>query len=423
MLSPYRSVLATPGARLWSVAGFVARMPISMVTLAIVLLIAGRTGSYGLAGTVSAAYMVATALSAPMLARLIDAWGQARVLVPSVLVFALGLGWLIVAVERSWPSPIAYVFAAVAGACYPPIGACVRARWAAALRESAALHTAYSFEAVVDEAIYMAGPVIVTVLATSVNETLGVAVVIIFALAGGAWLASMRETEPPARGSNRLATDTEAMGWGWLAMLVLAAVCLGALFGSTEVVTVAFAQEHGHRALAGPLLAAWAAGSLIAGVITGSVHWKATAMRRYRLGALGMACVMLPLPFVGSIPLLAVVLFLAGFAISPTLVACVSLVQSHVPPSRLTEGITWVMTGVGLGVAPGAAIAGRLIDAYGASAAYGVPAVGGALAAVVASLTPARRDRRRPPADPSGECRQHLGMSPGDARPSYPPAI
>ncbi len=122
------------------------------------------------------------------------------------------------------------------------------------------------------------------------------------------------------------------------------------------------------------------------------MQWKSNALRRYRLGALGMACVMVPLPFVGSIPVLAVVLFLAGFAISPTLVAVVSLVQSHVPATRLTEGITWVMTGVGLGIAPGAAIAGWLIDEYGASTAYFVPVVGGVLAAIVAALTPARRE-------------------------------
>lgn len=364
-----------------------------MVTLAIVLLIAGRTGSYGLAGTVSAAYMVATAVTSPAIARLIDAWGQAKVIVPAVVVFAAGMGGLIIAVERSWPTPVPHILAAIGGAAYPPVGACVRARWAAALGESEALHTAYSLEAVIDEAVFMAGPVLVTVLATSVNETLGIAVVIVFALGGGAWLASLRTTEPLARGSNRVSAETEAMGWGWLSLLVLAAVCLGALFGSTEVITVAFAQEHGHRGLAGALLAAWASGSLIAGIITGSVHWKASALRRYRLGAVAMACVMLPLPFVGTIPLMALVLFLAGFAISPTLVACVSLVQTHVPASRLTEGITWVMTGIGLGVAPAAAIAGRLIDDYGASTAYSVPAVGGALAMLVALLTPAGDDR------------------------------
>lgn len=370
-------------------------MPISMVTLAIVLLIAGRTGSYGLAGTVSAAYMVATALSSPVLGRLMDAGGQARVLAPSVVVFAVAMIGLLVSVEASWPTPVPHVLAAVAGACYPPIGACVRARWAAALDDAAALHTAYSLEAVIDEAVFMTGPVIVTVLAASVNETLGIVGVIGFALSGGLWLASRRSTEPPARGTRRTDASAQTMGWRSLGMLIMGAICLGALFGSTEVVTVAFAQEHGHRALAGPLLAIWATGSCIAGVITGSLG-STSPMRRYRRGAVAMACVMLPLPFVGSIPVMAVVLLLAGFAISPTLVACMSLVQLQVPSSRLTEGITWVSTGIGLGIAPGAAVAGKLVDLYGASLAYSVPVMAGVLAALVAGATPARV-RRLPP--------------------------
>lgn len=390
VLAPYRSVLSTPGARTWSAAGFTARMPISMVTLAIVLLIAGRTGSYGLAGTVSAAYMVTAAVTSPVLARLIDAWGQARVLVPAVTGFAVAMAGLVLVVERSWGTPAPHVLAAAAGACYPPVGACIRARWAAALDDEGALHTAYSLEAVLDEAVFMTGPIIVTVLAASINEALGIVVVIVFALAGGLWLASLRGTQPEPRGTARVDPHGEQLGWSWLSMLILGAVCLGALFGSTEVVTVAFAQENGHRALAGPLLAIWASGSFIAGIITGSVHWAGSTLRRYRLGACAMACVMLPLPFIESLPLMGGVLFLAGFAISPTLVACISLIQSHVPASRLTEGITWVMTGVGLGIAPGAALAGRLIDEYGASTAYFVPVVAGVLAAVVAGATPAR---------------------------------
>ena len=96
-----------------------------------------------------------------------------------------------------------------------------------------------------DEAVFMAGPVIVTMLATSVNEASASSSVIVFALVGGVWLASLRATEPPARGPSRGRPGPRPMGWGWLSMLVLAAICLGTLFGSTEVVTVAFAQEHG----------------------------------------------------------------------------------------------------------------------------------------------------------------------------------
>jgi len=179
---------------------------------------------------------------------------------------------------------------------------------------------------------------------------------------------------------------------------VVAAICFGSLFGAAEVVTVAFTQEQGHPRLAGVLLGIWSAGSLIAGVITGAVRIRSSAMRRYRLGALGMAGAMLPLPFIDDLTLMAVVLFFGGFAISPTMVAAISLVETGVPPTRLTEGITWVTTGIGLGVAPGAAVAGRLIDGYGAAAGFVVPAVGGVLAALTALLTPAQQRAPRPAA-------------------------
>ncbi|MGH3471905.1 MAG: MFS transporter [Nocardioidaceae bacterium] len=390
MLDAYRTIFSTPGAKTFSATGFLARLPISMVTLGIVLLVAGQTGSYGFAGAVSAAYMVATACSSPVLARLVDKWGQHVVLVPCFLGFCVGMALLVMSIEESWLTPLPYLFAAISGACYPPVGACVRARWSKALGSTPALHTAYSLEAVVDESIFITGPVLVTFLATQVQEAAGIVAVIAVALVGGFWFASLRTTEPTPRrlGGGGDPSVAVKLGWVWLAPMVLGAVCLGALFGATEVVTVAFSQEHGHTGTAGALLAVWAAGSLIAGVITGATNRTTSPLRRYRLGAAGMACAMLPLPFVTSIPLLGVVLFVGGFAVSPTLVACMSLVEANVPSARLTEGITWVTTGIGLGVAPGAAVAGQLIDSHGASAGYLVPVAGGLLAALVASVTP-----------------------------------
>jgi predicted MFS family arabinose efflux permease len=120
-----------------------------------------------------------------------------------------------------------------------------------------------------------------------------------------------------------------------------------------------------------------------------------------------MAVVMLPLPFVGGLWLLAVTLFVAGGAISPTLVATIALVDETVPSSRLTEGITWVTTGLELGVAAGAAVAGQMVDAWGASPSYWVSVASGALAAVVAwANRPARRledDRHIDPISPIGD--------------------
>jgi predicted MFS family arabinose efflux permease len=150
------------------------------------------------------------------------------------------------------------------------------------------------------------------------------------------------------------------------------------------VATVAFAEELGRTSLAGLLLAIWAAGSLIAGLATGAVHLEVPQAVRFRWGLLTLALLMLPLPFLGSLLPMAVFLFLAGFAISPTLIASVAWVQETVPATRITEGIAIVTTGLAAGIAPGAAVVGVVVDAYGASASYWVPAVAGLAGAAVA---------------------------------------
>jgi hypothetical protein len=83
-----------------------------------------------------------------------------------------------------------------------------------------------------------------------------------------------------------------------LVVIVLVSAALGSLFGSTEVVTVAFAKDEGHGGLVGVLLATWASGSLISGLITGLVSVQATPRVRFRWGTLGLALAMSPLPLI-----------------------------------------------------------------------------------------------------------------------------
>jgi MFS family permease len=384
MLEPYRRVLSIPGALAFTSTGFVARLPISMATLGIVLLVVGETDSYGQAGVVSAAFIIGEGVAAPLLARVIDLLGQGRVVPIATVVYGVGLTAMIVAVKTGAPTPVPQVLAVLAGASYPPIGSCVRARWAHAIKDSGQLHTAYSFEAMVDEAIFMVGPILVTVLAVQLAPVVGVAAIVGFALVGGLAFASLRSTEPP---TTVRASYQEPIGWRFLFVIVLVSAALGSLFGATEVVTVAFAREEGHSGLVGALLAIWASGSLISGLITGLVAVRATPRVRFRWGTLGLAVAMSPLPFVPNLWVLVALLFVGGFAISPTLVATVSLIETEVPPPRLTEGMTWLSTGIAVGLAPGAAIAGHIIDAHGASTAYWVPVVSGLIAAVIAWST------------------------------------
>jgi MFS family permease len=387
----YRDVLALPGALAFSLTGLVARLPISMAGLGIVLLVEGATGSYGTAGSVSAAYMVTNAVLAILQGRLLDRFGQGRVLAVAGTVFGAATSVLVWSVEAGWPLTTAYVAAAVAGGSLPQIGSAVRARWAHVLERPAQVQTAYALEAVFDEVVFILGPILVTVLATLVDPVLGLAVA---AVAGslGAWgFAAQRATAPPAHRQRPAEETTAALPWRTLVPLTVVSACLGVLFGAAEVTTVAFADEQGAPAWAGGLLALWALGSLFSGVVTGTVSWRRGPAYRLKVGATAMACAMAPLYLVGSLPLMGLVLLVGGAAIAPTLIASMSLVESATPRARLTEGMAMVQTGLVAGVAPGAAASGFVVDSAGASAAYLVSLGAGVLAAVAALSLP--RDR------------------------------
>jgi MFS family permease len=388
MFTSYRRILAHPGALRFSLTGLVARLPISMVGLGIVLLVSAATGSYGVAGAVSAAYMLANALFAILQGRLVDNLGQARVLAVASVAFGVATAMVIWSVQADWPILTTYVFAALGGAALPQIGSCVRARWSHVLDQPGDVQTAYALEAVADEAVFILGPILVTVLATTWHPVAGLAVAIVACVAGTLGFCAQRSTEPPARPHSRADGRRTPMPWPTVIPLAVVCAALGILFGAAEVTTVAFADEQGHKAWAGGLLALWALGSLSAGVITGAVHWRRGPSNRVRWGALAMACAMSPLYFVDSLPLMGATLFVAGFAIAPTMIATLSLTEATVPSGRLTEGMAIMQTGLVAGVAPGATLSGLVVDHHGASPAYLVSVGAGVVAALAAQLIP-----------------------------------
>ena len=130
MLAPYRSLLTTPGSKAFTAAGFVARLPISMLNIGIVLLVEAATGSYAIAGAVAATFAVIQAAASPQLARLVDRLGQARVTVPMLAVHLSGLLALVLLAQLGGPTWTLFLAAAFAGIATPQIGSLVRARWA-----------------------------------------------------------------------------------------------------------------------------------------------------------------------------------------------------------------------------------------------------------------------------------------------------
>jgi MFS family permease len=217
----------------------------------------------------------------------------------------------------------------------------------------------------------------------------------LFLLVGVYWLTAQRATEPEPHPAGEH-TGGSALRSPGLQVLVAAFVATGVIFGGVDVVTVAFAEEQGHKAAASVVLAVYALGSCLAGVVFGLLHLKSAPSRRWVLGVCAMAVSMIPLQLAGSLPFLAVALFVAGLAIAPTMVTTMALVEAHVPRSKLTEGMSWTGTGLSVGVALGSSASGWVVDAHGAAAGYVVPGIAGVFAAVVAFLGYSRLRRPVP---------------------------
>jgi len=395
VFSPYTRLFAVPGSRVFSFAGWVARLPIPMLGLGALLLVEGRTGSYGLAGAVSGTLALSFSVASPQWARAMDHRGQGRVLRWAMTAYFLSGFAFVGAVVAGGPRWSWFLLAALTGAAGPNIGSLVRARWVAALEDAERRQTAFALEAVVDEVVFVVGPPLVTLLATLVVPPAGFLTGIVLGTVGGFWLAGQRRTEPAVQPAD---PDVPVRRFAALtpAVIVVAStyIAIGAVFGAVDVVVVGFTDVQGAPALAGLALAVYAGGSLVAGLAYGVVKLPGTLTSRFLGTAVLFGVAAQLLWGVASVAILVVAGFLAGLTIAPVLVSGTSLVESRVPRSALTEALTWTTTGLTLGVTAGSALAGSAVDHWGAQTAFAVPALAAALAALVALAgTPLLRPR------------------------------
>jgi MFS family permease len=382
--SPYARLFAVPGSGAFSFAGWLARLPMPILGLGAVLLVEGESGSYGLAGAVAGTLALVGSFASPVWARAMDRRGQGAVLRLAFTGYLFAGTAFVAAVVTGAPTWSWFLLSGLTGACGPNVGSIVRARWAHAL-DADRRQTAFAFESVVDEVVFVIGPPLVTLLATLVNPPVGFLTGVVIGFCGGMWLSRLRGTEPPVqpRDPGRRSRSSALLSPAVMAV-TLPYLAVGLVFGAMDVVVVAFAEAAGVPPFAGVALAVYAGGSLVAGLVYGVLSLPGSLAARFLGCAVLFGVAAQALLLARSLPLLVVAAFVAGLAIAPVLVSGMSLVESRVPRTALTEALTWTFTGLTLGVTAGSALAGAAVDRWGAETAFAVPAAGAALAALLA---------------------------------------
>ncbi|UVC14674.1 MFS transporter [Mesorhizobium onobrychidis] len=381
MPNPYREIFKARGAKGFAAAGFVARMPMAMAPIGIVAMLSQTHGEYWLAGAVSATYALANAFVAPQISRLVDRLGQARIVMPTTVISALAFVVLIAAANQDWPIWTLFVSALLAAAM-PSIPAMVRARWTELFRDRPEMNTAFAFESAADELVYIAGASLSVGLSVALFPEAGMLASTLFLAFGSTAFILQRSTEPRVR-PVEIGSRSSAIRLRPVQIITLALIFIGATFATTEVSTVAITKELGQPGAASLVIGVYALGSFVVGIIIGALNLKTPLQIQLAIAIAIIALTTLPLLVADTVPLLALAVFVSGVAISPTFITAFGLIERRVPEAMLTEGVTWVMTGIGIGMALGSFAAGWVVDAFGAQSGFLVSVAAGAIALVI----------------------------------------
>ncbi|WP_455269802.1 MFS transporter [Rhizobium herbae] len=385
MSNPYKEIFSVPGTKGFSAAGFLARLPIAMAPIGIVAMLSQTRGEYWIAGAVSATFALTNALAAPQISRLVDRFGQSAVIVPTTIVSAIAFAFLILSANQNWPEWTLFVSAFLAAAM-PSMPAMLRARWTEIFRDRPELNTAFAFESAADELVYIAGASLSVGLAVSLFPEAGMLISTVFLAAGTAAFVLQRSTEPAVRPVAAGTRQTSAIRLRSVQIITLALIFVGSMFATAEVTTVAMTKELGQPGAASLVIGVYAIGSFVLGLVLGALNLSTPLQKQLLIAVSVLAVTALPLLIADTVPLLALAVFFSGIAISPTFITAFGLIERRVPESMLTEGVTWVMTGIGIGMALGAFLAGWVVDNFGAQNGFWLSVAAGVAVVVTIAL-------------------------------------
>jgi MFS family permease len=379
------SILKAPAVRGLFGFSIVARLPLAMLSIGLVVHVQHLTGSFAAAGLATAAYALGEGIGGPTLGRLVDRGAQTLVLLASATVAATLLLALAI-VPPATPVTLLVALAGGTGLATPPVAACLRSQLPALLEGGDRLQAGYALETSLAEVVWVGGPPLILGVGALWSTGAALAMCGLVLLTGTVGYAAQhasRDWRPAAVAELHRAGSLRSP---MIRTLVLVLFCFGVLLGADEVAVSASAKAlEGSTTAAAPLFALWGTGSFVGGLIlarfgggAGTVAGLVLWLVALTLGHLAL------IPAAGSVFALALILVMAGAAIAPTESSVYGMVDGAAPAGTATEAFAWLATAIAVGSALGAAGAGALADQAGPTAAYLLGGAGGALATLIA---------------------------------------
>ncbi|PBO21697.1 MFS transporter, partial [Streptomyces albidoflavus] len=355
MAAGYGELLRSRHAARLLCGTLVGRLPSATGHIAIVLFVRAEGGGYALAGALAAVYGLATAVGQPLLGRAVDLCGQPRVMLPAAVLS--GAGMVALAVVGIDPLPPAYAAVVTAGIFTPPLEGGLRALWPSVLGRADRVHAAYALDAVAQEVMFTAGPLLVTLFVAWWSP--GAALLVINVLGVlGALSVAVSAPSRRWRSAPREAHWLGALRSPGLLALLGSFLFVGVALGSITVAAVAYADDHGRESVYGWLMAALGLGALIGGVVYGARQWAGEPERRLRLLVGLLALGYLPLALTPGVAAMTGLAVVSGLFLAPALACAFVVVDRHAPRGTVTEAFSWLVTVFGVGAALGTGAAG-----------------------------------------------------------------
>jgi MFS family permease len=369
-LADYRAALTTPGMRGPVVASLLARLPIAMIGLSMLLYVQRTTGSFAIAGVVSAGSLVGVAVGSVVQGRLMDRLGPTRPLLTAIGLFSVFVTLSVLAVESHAAVAVMLPLAFAVGFTEPMVGSASRALWSRMVPAGSTRLAGYAYEAISMEVFFILGPGLSGLLVAAPWAGTGVVAGAVCMVVGGVWFAlnpTVRGIRPVASGGGRLLGALASPG---MRTVALAALGFGVTIGFIEVAVPAAAANAGHVGLGGLLLSVWSISSVIFGVLYAMRPFPKSMHLRLPVLLGGFAALSLLLSIPTSLIWLGAVMMLVGTLVTPQATTHSAALEQVAPKGTATEAFGWVVTAVTVGLAIGQSISGYLVEHVGTPSAF-----------------------------------------------------